>query len=266
MGTYTVMDLPSEEDAYRAYRFLKSLEEKISHFRENSEVSRINANAGVEAVEVSDIVLEVIKLSLEISEKTYGYFDISVGSVSINYRMKGVLSEEEARKLVNFRDILVEGDFVFLRKRGMAIDLGGIGKGFAVEKAYEYLGTERGFIGIAGDMKVWGEERVLGVKDPLSGTTLLQMINAEDLCLSTSGNYVKDHISQRDKTLLQITVVHKNCAFADAYATALLSMPPSLRERFIKENPEVGVLELYRDGTLRMNRAFREFFKLILIK
>ncbi len=265
MGTYVVVDLPPQE-AYRAYRFMKRLEEKLSDYIPESEVSKINEKAGIEGVKVSKDVLEVIRTSIEVSKRTYGYFDITVGALTINSRRKGIVSEEEARRLINYRDIVVKDGRVFLRTKKMAIDLGGIGKGFVVEKTYEHLRTPKGFIGAAGDMKVWGHERVLAIMDPLSGGSLVQMVNSKDLCLSTSGNYIRRHIDQADGDLLQITVVHKNCTLADAYATALFSMPMHLRRRFLRENPDVGVLELYRDGSLYMNERFREFFRVIVLK
>ncbi len=266
MGTYVVVDLPTEEEAYRAYRIMKSLEGKLSDYIPDSEVSLINRWAGIRPVEVSGETLEVIRKSLEISERTYGYFDITVGAITIKHRREGKLSLERAKRLVNYREIELRGEKVFLKKKGMAIDLGGIGKGFIVEKAYEALKTPWGFIGAAGDMKVWGHKRALAIRDPISGGSLVQMVNSRDLCLSTSGNYLKKHIKQRDGELIQITVAHENCTYADAYATALFSMPRELRRRFERENPDVGVLELFRDGSLYMNGRFREFFEVIIFR
>ncbi|WP_457601602.1 FAD:protein FMN transferase [Hydrogenivirga sp.] len=266
MGTYAYMELPTEEEAYRAYRLARSLEKKLSDYIQGSEVSLINENAGLRPVKVSAQTLNVIRLSLAVSRKTYGYFDITVGALTINHRRLGRLSRSEAKELINFRDLEVRGDEVFLRRGGMAIDLGGIGKGYALDVIHRGLDSPWGFIGIAGDMRVWGMKRVIAVKDPLSGGVLLQGVNKRDLCVSTSGNYVKEHIVQRDERLVQVTVVHDVCALADAYATALFSMPRRLRRSFLKENPDVGVLELFSDGSVYMNRAFRGYFRLLLLK
>lgn len=266
MGTYTYVDLPSEEKVYEAYRYMRKLEEKLSDYVEDSEISLINKNAGLRAVEVSEETLEVIKISLEVSERTYGYFDISIGAITVNCKRKKAIDCERAEKLVNYKNVELNGSSVFLKEKGMALDLGGIGKGYTVEKAYERVKTEKGFIGIAGDMKVWGERRLLAVKDPLKNSVLAQMVNRKDVCLSSSGNYVRKHIKQEDRELIQITVAHENCAYADAFATALFSMPREKREKFLRENPEIGVLELYEDGTVRMNGAFRDFFEVILFR
>lgn len=243
MGTYAVIDLPDEEKVYRVYLFMKSIEEKISTFIEDSEVSLLNRSSGKGPLRVSKETEEVIRASLYAYEKTYGYFDITLGSGKV---------------------IVSEGG-VFLTD-GTRIDLGGVGKGFAVEKASSYADTEWGFVSIAGDMKVWGHRRPLAVKDPFEKGPIALMVNSRDLCLSTSGNYIKDHIRQEDKDLVQITVVYTNCTLADAYATGLFAMPRDLRRRFYKENPDVGVLEVYRDGSLYMNEAFLSYFEEVRLK
>lgn len=246
MGTYAVIDLPEESKVYRTYLFMRSLEEKLSPFVEDSEISILNRKAGKGPVRVSAETEEVLRKALYAYRRTFGYFDITRGT-------GGPLS------------VKVYGGKVYLSK-GARIDIGGIGKGYAVEKAYMFAGTEWGFVSIAGDMKVWGHRRVLAVRDPQGEGPLMQMVNSKDLCLSTSGNYIKEHIDQSDRDLLQVTVVYTDCTFADAYATALFAMPRDLRRRFYRENPEVGALEVFRDGSLYMNRAFPEYFEVILIK
>ena len=266
MGTYAHFELPTEADVYRAYRVIHSLEKKLSDYIEDSEVSKINASSGVRPVAVSPETVEVIRRALEVSRKTYGYFDITVGALTINHKRLGKLSRKEAESLVNFRDVVVRGREVFLKRKGMAVDLGGIGKGYALDVAYRKIKTKWGFLGIAGDMKIWGKERVIAVKDPLSGGVLLEAVNRKDLCISTSGNYIKRHIEQKDSTLVQITVVYDPCALADAYATALFAMPAGLRRKFLRENPDVGVLELHSDHSIYMNGAFRTYFSLLVLK
>ncbi len=249
MGTYAVVDLPSEEDAYRAYRYMLDLEKKLSTYREDSEISLLNREAGRSPVTVSEETAEVLRIALEVFRRTYSYFDITVGS---------------GGRAGADRVLLLKGKEVYLKEKGTAVDLGGIGKGYAVERAYRHVSSEWGFIGLAGEMKVWGHRRVLGVKDPLSGGVFLLMVNRKDLCLSTSGNYYRQHIRKRDPALVQVTVVHTDCTLADAYATALFSMERDLRRRFEKENPRVGILEIYRDGSFYLNDSFTGYFETIV--
>jgi Membrane-associated lipoprotein involved in thiamine biosynthesis len=260
MGTYAIIDLPSEK-AYQAYRFMKGLEEKLSDYIEDSEVSKINQKAGVEPVEVSADTLEVIKKSLWLSELTEGAFDITVGAITIRARRLREISEDDARNLVNYKKVRVEGNRVFLEEKGMAIDLGGIGKGFAIQKAYEFIKTEEGFIAIAGDLRVWGHKRLLAVYNPINGKILAQGYNKKDLCFSTSGNYRREHIIGKDGKLLQITVAYEDCTLADGLSTALFAMDDKKRWDFIEKHPQFGYLLLFSDGSVYVNKTFFEFFE-----
>jgi thiamine biosynthesis lipoprotein len=260
MGTYAIIDLPSEK-AYQAYRFMKGLEEKLSDYIEDSEVSKINRKAGVEPVEVSADTLEVIKKSLWLSELTEGAFDITIGAITIRARRLREISEDEARNLVNYKKVRIEGNRVFLQEKGMAIDLGGIGKGFAIQKAYEFIKTDKGFIAIAGDLRVWGHKRLLAVYNPINGKILARGYNKKDLCLSTSGNYRREHIMGKGGKLLQITVAYEDCTLADGLSTALFAMDDKKRWDFIEKHPQFGYLLLFSDGSVYVNKTFLEFFE-----
>lgn len=260
MGTYAIIDLPSEK-AYQTYRFMKGLEEKLSDYIQDSEVSKINQKAGVEPVEVSADTLEVIKKSLWLSELTEGAFDITVGAITIRARRLREISEDEARNLVNYKKVRMEGSSVFLEEKGMAIDLGGIGKGFAIQKAYEFIKTDKGFIAIAGDLRVWGHKRLLAVYNPINGKILSQGYNKRDLCLSTSGNYRREHIIGKGGKLLQVTVAYEDCTLADGLSTALFAMDDKKRWDFIEKHPQFGYLLLFSDGSVYVNKTFLKFFE-----
>lgn len=260
MGTYALIELPDGKE-YEAYRYMKSLEEKLSDYIETSEVSRINQKAGNGCVKVSEETLEVLKKALEVSEKTKGFFDITVGSYTINHKRKGILREEEAKKLIDYRKLKLEGNKACLLEEGMAIDLGGIGKGYAVQKAYENTKTSWGFISIAGDLRVWGQKRLLAVFNPINNQVLAEGYNAKDLCLSTGGNYFRKHIIGKENSLLQATVAYDDCTITDALETALLAMNDESRESFLKENSHIGVLLLFKDGSVYINRAFMDYFE-----
>lgn len=263
MGTYAIIELEDGE-AERAYQVMRALEEKLSDYLEDSEVSRINASAGRKPVPVSPETEEVIATAQQISKLTEGAFDITVGAWTIYAWREKKISEAEARALVDYRHLRVGAGEVFLERPGMAIDLGGIGKGYALEKAFQAVQTPRGFIAIAGDMKVWGERRHLGIEHPLTGKPFLQMLNAKDLCLSTSSNARRRHIAGARSFIAQASVVYHDCAYADALATALLAMASP--EDFLARNPQFGALILYQDGSLFVNRAFRESFELLLFQ
>ncbi len=265
MGTYAIIDLPKGKN-HQAYRYMRSIEEKLSDYMETSEVSEINRNAGIKPVAVSPETLEVIKKALYVSEITEGTFDITVGAITIRAKRNKEISMEEATKLVDYRKVKLEDGKVFLTEKNMAIDLGGIGKGYAIQKAYEYLKTPKGFISIAGDMKVWGQKRLLAIYNPITKGILMQAVNKKDLCLSTSGNYFRDHIIGKPNSLLQVTVAHEDCTITDALSTAVFAMSDEQRQRFLENHQEIGVLLLYKDGSVYFNRTFLNYFELIVLR
>ncbi len=254
MGTYLIVDELRDKEI-KVYRYLRELEEKISHFLPNSEVSRINKNAGIKPANVSRETCELVKLSIEIARKTYGYFDPTVGSYTINGR----------KELINYKDVITEGCKVFLKKSGMALDFGGIGKGYALDKAREFIGTEKGFLALSGDMVIWGHSREIGIYNPLTKGVLIRAVNKRDLCISTSGNYFRKHILGSEGNKLQVTVIHNRCAIADALATAIFAAPEEKVKEILKNFPKAGVLILYKDGSIYMNRVFRDYLKDISI-
>ncbi len=266
MGTYSYIEMPSVELNKKAYKILREIENKLSDYIDSSEISRINANAGKKFVKVSDLTMEMIKKAIEVSKKSFGYFDITIGALTINAKRLGKIDELKAKELINFKSILIKGDSVVLEKENMAIDPGGIGKGFAIEKAYEKLNTKRGFISIGGDMKIWGHKRTIAIKDPRNGTSLAQMVNLKDVSISTSGNYFRKHIETSEDDALQVTVAHEDAGFADAFSTAIFAMPEKMRRKFIEDNPDVGVLILYKDGSIFINKKFMEFFEILIFK
>ncbi|MEJ5173339.1 MAG: FAD:protein FMN transferase [Hydrogenothermaceae bacterium] len=263
MGTYLIVD--TKRYNYEIYRYISYLDKILSDYKDNSDISKINSIAGRECVEVSPETLEVIKQAIYVSELTGGYFDITVGSVTINYKRKNILPKETAFSLIDYRNIKIESNRVCILKEGMAIDLGGIGKGYAVEKAYKKFKDRlpSGFIAIAGDLKVWGQKRRLGIYNPQTKGILAEVINKEDVCLSTSGNYFQDHILGRPTEILQITVAYTDCGIADAISTGIFSMDRESREKFLKDNQDFGVFILFKDGSIWFNSKFRIYFDII---
>ena len=129
--------------AVEAVESLEGLEQRWTVYDAASEVSRINAAAGTRPVRVSHATASIIRRAIEISDATAGAFDITAGPLvdawGFSLRRGGMPDDaaiEAARASVNFRDVCVDVDerTVELRRRGMKINLGGIGKGAAVDR------------------------------------------------------------------------------------------------------------------------------------
>lgn len=148
----------------------------------------------------------------------------------------------------------------------MAIDTGGIGKGFALAEVKRSVDSEWGFISIGGDMILWGHRRMLAVRTPFEARPFIEGVSKGSFCLSTSGNYHQKHIEQKDQDLMQITVAHTDCTIADALATALFTMGNEERKAILKKLPFLGILEVYRDHSFWMNRRFTDYFELLFLR
>jgi thiamine biosynthesis lipoprotein len=229
------------------------LDAMMSNFKPDSEIGQVNANAGIKPVKVGDETIAVIQRALDVSKRSAGIFDISVGAFKGMWKfdddMDGTLPDpkevEKRRKLVNWKDIAVDAKHktVFLKKKGMAITLGGIAKGYAVDKCVEILKKE-GFtdfmVQAGGDMYIAGSKGddpwMVGIRDPRGPAgTMFAVAPVKDHSFSTSGDYergfVKDgvryhHIldprnGQPARASRSVTIRAKDAFTADAWSKVM---------------------------------------------
>src|SRR5436305_13647219 len=163
---------------------IKRIEDLLTTFKETSQANEINRNAGIQPVKVDQEVFDLIARSIKISELTQGAFDITYGSIdkslwNFDTNMKSLPDKKIASRmvrLINYKNIqLNEKDHsVFLKLPGMRIGFGGIGKGYAADRAKYILqqkGVDCGIVNAAGDLISWGnqpngEPWTIGIADP----------------------------------------------------------------------------------------------------
>jgi thiamine biosynthesis lipoprotein len=196
--------LAAIDEAFAEFRRLEAL---MTTWREDSEVSRINAQAGIAPVRVSDETFEVLEMASRASRLSGGAFDITF------YALRGLWKFDEdleprlpdraelARRLplVNYRRVRLDraARTVFLERRGMAINLGGIAKGYAVDRAAAIL-KRRGFpdaiVQAGGDLlcagskdgQPWGA----GIRDPRGDRDdVFAVLRLTEHAFSTAGDY-----------------------------------------------------------------------------
>lgn len=235
---------------------ISRIEKLLTTYNEESQTALINRNAGIAPVKVDAEVFDLIMRSKRISDITQGAFDITYGSVdkqlwNFDKSMTSLPDEETARKavhLINYKNVIMdtEKQTVFLKEKGMRIGFGGIGKGYAAEKAkqvLQQLGVESGIVNAAGDLTAWGlqpngEEWTIGIADPNAARNPFSYLSVTDTAIATSGNYEKfvmiggkrySHTID-PKTGLpvtgikSVTVICPNAEIADAMATPVMIM------------------------------------------
>lgn len=188
---------------------LKRIDALMSEWKEESPVSAINRAAGKELVDVPVELRALIERSVRYSERSSGAFDITwrgmgrIWRFDDRFAVPTAEAVERARRMVNYRDIRIAGDRVGLARAGMSIGLGGIAKGYAVDRAGKVL-VRAGFtdylVDGGGDILVSGKKNGrpwrLGVQDPRAERgALLGSVNATAGVLVTSGDYERFRIA-----------------------------------------------------------------------
>jgi FAD:protein FMN transferase len=182
---------------------MRRIDELMSHYKPESELSQINERANREPVKVDKELFDLIKLSTHYSQITEGAFDITYASVGYLYDYpKHIHPTEEQIKnalpAVNWRNMLLDEEHHTVRFEhpGMRIDLGGIGKGYAVDRGIDILkarGIAHAVVTAGGDSRIIGDhmgrEWLVAIRHPDDPTKVITRIPLTDAAMSTSGDY-----------------------------------------------------------------------------
>lgn len=261
------------KDSTKGYHYINTaikeitrIEKLISSWNSSSQTSSINASAGIKPVKVDIELFKLIARALKISELTNGAFDISYASMDKVWKfdgsMKTIPKEEEIKKSVEkvgHSNIILnkEKQTVYLKLKGMKIGFGGIGKGYAADKAKALLinkGVIAGIINASGDLNTWGrqpngKEWMVAIKNPLNKKKVFSWFALKNNAVVTSGNYEKyvtfnntlyTHIidprtGYPAKNIISVSVFTKTAELADALATSIFVMGKETGLDFINQ-------------------------------
>ena len=250
---------------------ISRIEKLLTTYNDESETNLINRNAGIKPVKVSEEVLQLIKRSLKISQVTDGAFDITYGSIDKSLwnfdkhltSLPDALAARKAVKLINYRNVLIDdkNNTVMLKEKGMRIGFGGIGKGYAADRArfmLEQNGVESGIVNASGDMVAWGTQANgdfwnIGISHPDYPSIPLATLVLKNQAIATSGNYEKyviiDGIKYSHtihpktglpvKGVKSVTIIASNGEIADAMATPVMVMGPEAGISLIDQIPGI---------------------------
>lgn len=275
-----------------AFMELDRLGKLLNFYAEDSEISEINRNAGVKPVKVSADTLELVEKAVFTSEMTDGAFDATVGPVVKLWDFRsGVVPDKnailEALTRVGFRNIVIDknASTVYLKSPGARIDLGGIMKGYAADKASQVLekqGIASGIVTVGGEVRAFGKKPdgsawVIGVQNPRQTgpqDEVIAVIPVADKSLSTSGDYIKffEKDGVRYHHLLNpqtgypaqqcgsVTVLAKDGVTADGFAKIFVLGP----EKGLNIAKKLGFDALFIDcsGKMSMTEGMRSNIRL----
>ncbi len=253
---------------------IQRIERLLTTFNEDSQTNLINLNAGKAPVKVDKELIELIKRAQKISQITQGAFDISYGSIdkrlwNFDKTMTALPAVATARrlvKLINYKNIIVDSaaQTVFLKEKGMRIGFGGIGKGYAAERAKYILkqnGVDAGIVNAAGDLTTWGYQPegdpwTIGIADPNKTRDIFSWMNISNMSVATSGNYEKfvlinnvkyahtidPHTGMPVHGIKSVTIICSNAEIADALATPVMIMGIEVGLNMINQLKGIGCI------------------------
>lgn len=261
----------------RAFAEIERLERVLSEWLPDSEISRINSQAGGEPVVVGPDTLRVVKAGVDVSRWSDGAFDLSWAALRGLYdfrpESRRVPTRAEVRPrlgLIRWQDILIdeEASTVQLRREGMAIGTGSIAKGYALDRAGEILreaGIESYMLFGGGQVQVHGMRgdrpwRV-GIQHPRQGADYFAFLEVTDGSISTSGDYEHYFRDQRGRRwhhildlgtgmpvrhTMSVTLLSRSGIYADALSTAAFVLGPERAIEMlgrIEEEAEAVILD-----------------------
>ena len=278
----------SDRAVQAAFDEIKRLEGLLSTWRSDSELSQVNAEAGRQSVPVSRETFELVVRSLEMAQLTRGGFNIALGpaieawSVTEQQQVPDEQVLERLKPLVDWTSIQIDKKLrtIYLPHKGMRIDVGGVGKGYAADRAVEVMkraGAKGGVVALSGDIKAFGvlsegKGFPVGIRHPREEGTLIGIIDLHDEAVSTAGDYERfferdgvryhhildPHTLQPARGCQSVTVIAKDGTIADGLDTGIFVLGPENGMALVERLPDVEAIIVDANGTLMVSSGLRD--------
>jgi FAD:protein FMN transferase len=272
---------------------IQRIEAIFTTFNDNSQTNTINRYAGIKPVKVCPEMFDLIQRSIRISTITQGAFDITYGSIDKRlWNFDTHMTElpdpkiaKESIKLINFRNIVLDTErgTVYLKNVGMRLGFGGIGKGYAADRAKQILiasGVKSGIVNASGDLVTWGTQPdgsawTVGVADPNRQDDTFSFLKVSNMAVATSGNYEKyalidgkryshtidPHTGFPVSGIKSVTIICPHAELADALATPVMVMGVKAGLNLINQMNHIGCIiidennKLFTSNNINLNRT-----------
>ena len=311
---FDVFDTKTDIVAYAADKEsfteqVATLKERLEHYHKLFDIYKdyegitniktINDNAGVAPVVVDREIIDLLLLSKEMYKKTNGQINVAMGSVLKiwhNYRDDGINMPnvamlppmgvlEKADVYTDIEKIIIdeEASTVYLADANMSIDVGSIGKGYAVQRIAEYaqeIGLESVLLSVGGNIcavgtKPNGSNWRVGIQNPdtSSETTHVAKVGISDVSVVTSGDYQRYYVVNGKRychiidgdTLMpadyfaSVSIVAADSGVADALSTSVFNMPLEEGQAFVNGLDDVEAMWILHDGSIVYSDDFEKY-------
>lgn len=296
----TLMAWTADQDAANrafdaVFTEFSRLDGLLSVWKPDSDVSTLNAGAGMQKVQVSRDTMAVLKAAKDASDLTQGKFDVTFGPLSdvwkFDHDQDNTVPDRaaiEARlPLIDYRKIVLDerNGTAFLMKQGMRVHLGGIGKGYAVDRGVAILreaGLRNFSIQSGGDLYVAGQRGDrpwrLGIADPRAPDgPVFARVELSDRTFSTSGDYerafIKDgvryhHIldpatGEPSRRSRSVTIVAKDALHADGLSTGVFLLGPEEGMALVERLRDVEAVIVGADNQVHISSGLKGMVEIV---
>ncbi|WP_407486519.1 FAD:protein FMN transferase [Elizabethkingia anophelis] len=276
--------ISAEQNIDKAVAEITRIENLISEWRPETQISQVNQNAGIKPIKVDREVFDLTKKGLYFSKLTDGAFDISIVAMDKIWKFDDSMDElpseqaiKESVRNVGYQNIILDNTncTIFLRNPGMKIGFGSIGKGYAADKTRDLMksmGVKAGIIDASGDISTWGTQPdgklwAIGINNPFNDHKMAAVLYFKENSVTTSGSYEKyaeihgkrySHI-MNPKTgypstgLTSVTITGPNATMANGFSTSVMVLGEKEGLKLLKQFPEYHYLLITDKGKIIKN-------------
>ncbi|UTG62852.1 FAD:protein FMN transferase [Elizabethkingia anophelis] len=276
--------ISAEQNIDKAVAEITRIENLISEWRPETQISQVNHNAGIKPIKVDKEVFDLTKKGIYFSKLTDGAFDISIVAMDKIWKFDDSMDElpseqaiKESVRNVGYRNIILDSinSTIFLKNPGMKIGFGSIGKGYAADKTRDLMksmGVKAGIIDASGDISTWGTQPdgkpwAIGINNPFNDHKMAAILYFKENAVTTSGSYEKyaeihgkrySHI-MNPKTgypstgLTSVTITGPNATMANGFSTSIMVLGEKEGLKLLKQFPEYHYLLITDKGKIVKN-------------
>ena len=268
MGTFATISLEEKNAVHiqKGFQHFKDLESILSSYREDADIYQLNQHKKYPS---NSTLKDILNRSKTYYTQTNGYFDITIGSITKSLYHFGEdeqlpTKEEKNKAILGIETIDTQSDSITLGEN-IIVDLGGIGKGYAVDSLsayYHTLGIKKGQIALSGDIRCLNKCDV-GIQDPYNEDKVLISLHSKipDLSISTSGTYrrfikstthhhlINPKRKSQGRDFVSVSIVTQaDNTLCDVMATAIATMPRDVALKFVKSQNDFGYILVTPQG------------------
>ena len=269
----------------KIFKEIHRIDALMSPYKSSSEISFINNNAGISAIEISEEMSAIVDRALYFSRLSEGAFDITFASIGYryDYRAKQHPSDNvisASLKSIDYHHIQLDKQQIYFDNTGVKIDLGGIAKGYAVDQALQIVsdcGIAEAMISAGGDSRILGRKRgkpwMIGIQHPRKENDVALVLPLSDTAVSTSGDYERYFIREDGHRVHHIinpstgrsadnswsaTVIGPDAMTTDALSTTVFILGAEKGIALIETLEDIDAVIIDSHGKVHYSSGFRD--------